>query len=178
LAIFNRLPSLRQIAPVYAIAVIIIYTWTAVWFLWNLPSWLFFMTAGEIALVYAYILATNFLESLLVVCGPILLSFVLPSKWFRDSFVARGSSLVILGLGYAMFLALQFQTRDAYPSILLKVWSVALALGLIALLVFVVGKIPFVRRAVEFIAEQVTVFLFIYVPISIVSLFIVLPRVL
>ena len=178
MVIFNRLPSLKQILPVYAICVIIIYTWTTLWFLWIFPSWLFFMTAGEIALVYAYVLATNFVESLLVICIPIVLSFVLPQKWFRDSFVARGTALVVLGLGYAMILASQFQSRDDYPGIFLKVWSVALALGVIALLVFIVEKVPFLTKAGENVAERATIFLFVYIPLSLISLVIVLPRIL
>ena len=136
------------------------------------------MNAGEIALVYAYLLVTNFLESLLAVCVPIVLGFILPPKWFRDSFVSRGTSLVLLGLGYFMFLAYQFQAKDDYPSALLKAWSVALALGIIALLVFMIAKIPFLNKALGFIAERVTIFLYVYIPLSLVSLVVVLPRLL
>ena len=136
------------------------------------------MNAGEIALVYAYLLVTNFLESLLAVCVPIVLGFILPPKWFRDSFVSRGTSLVLLGLGYFMFLAYQFQAKDDYPTVLLKAWSVALALGIIALLVFLIAKIPFLNKALGFIAERVTIFLYVYIPLSLVSLVVVLPRLL
>ena len=136
------------------------------------------MNAGELALIYAYVLATNFLESLLVLSAPVILSFILPPKWFRDLFVARGTSLVIFGLGYAMLLASQFQNRDDYPGVLLKVWSVALAIGVIVLLVFVAGKTPFIKRAVEVIAEHATIFLYVYVPLSLISLIVVLPRIL
>ena len=136
------------------------------------------MNAREIALVYAYLLVTNFLESLLAVCVPIVLGFILPPKWFRDSFVSRGTSLVLLGLGYFMFLAYQFQAKDDYPSVLLKAWAVALALGIIALLVFMIAKIPFLNKALGFIAERGTVFLYVYIPLSLVSLVVVLPRLL
>lgn len=136
------------------------------------------MNAGEIALVYAYLLVTNFLESLLAVCVPIVLGFILPPKWFRDSFVSRGTSLVLLGLGYFMFLAYQFQAKDDYPSVLLKARSVTLALGIIALLVILIAKIPFLNKAFGFIAERVTIFLYVYIPLSLVSLVVVLPRLL
>jgi len=136
------------------------------------------MNVGEIALVYAYMLATNFLESLLVLCIPIALSLILPSKWFRDSFVAHGASLVMLGLGYLIFLAYQFPTKNSYPGALLKLWSIALALGIILLLDFIAGRTAFIKKAVEFIAEQATIFLFVYMPLSLISLLIVLPRIL
>jgi len=178
LAIFNHLPSFRQITPVYAVCVIMIYTWTTLWFFWSLPSWLFYLNLGEVIVLYAYISVINLLESLLVLCVPLGLSVVLPQKWFRDSFVSRGASLVILGLGYAMFLALQLRTSEAYPGALLKVWSIALAVGAIFLLVFMAGKTPLVKKVIEVIAQQATILLFVYLPISLISLFIVLPRVL
>ena len=155
-----------------------IYTWTILWFFWTLPSWLFYLNIGELIVLYAYVSVTNFLESLLVLCVPLGLNFVLPQKWFRDSFVSRGASLVMLGLGYAMFLAYQLRDRDIYPGALLKVWSVALAVVAICLLVFIAGATPFIKKGIEVIAQQATIFLFIYIPISLISLFIVLPRIL
>ena len=148
------------------------------WFFWTLPGWFFYLNFGEIAILYAYVSVTNFLESLLVFCIPLGLSFILPKQWFRDKFVSRGASLVLLGLGYLMLVAYQFKTRDDYPGVLLKLWSVTLALVVISLLVFAVEKIPFIKKAIEFIAEQSTIFLFIYIPLSLISLLIVLPRIL
>jgi hypothetical protein len=134
------------------------------------------MNVGEIAIVLAYIIATNFLESLFILCAPLFLSMLLPLKWFRDLFVARGASLAFLGLGYMMFIAYRYNSRNGYPSILLKAWSIALAAGIIALLIFMAGKIPLVKKMVEAIAERSTIFLYIYVPLSIISCLVVLYR--
>jgi len=136
------------------------------------------MNIGEIILVYVYLLAVNFIESLIALCAPLVLSFILPQKWFRDLFVVRGASLIIVGLGYAIFLTEQFQYKDAYPSLYLKLWAVALAVGLIALLVFATGKISAIKKVIEVIADRAMIFLFIYVPLSIISLLIVLYRLL
>jgi len=46
------------------------------------------------------------------------------------------------------------------------------------LLVFIVGRTAFMKKAVEVIAEQATIFLFVYIPLSLISLIIVLPRIL
>ena len=116
-----------------------------------------------------YVLATNLLESVVVLCGPLALAVVLPSRWFRDVFVARGSSLCIAGLGYLMFLADRFKDKIAYPALPLAAWTVPVALALIALAVYLGGRIPVVRRLLEAAADRVTIFVFILVPASILS---------
>src|SRR5512140_447536 len=100
----SKIPTWQQIVPVYAVIVLVIYTWTILWFFWKLPSWTFFLNVGEMLTMLAYSLATNFAESLLVLCGPLVLGLVLPRKWFSEVFVARGAALSLAGLGYMMFL--------------------------------------------------------------------------
>lgn len=174
MAIFKRLPKLEQVAPVYAVIVLMIYTWTIMWFFWKLPSWLFFMNIGEILLTFLYSLATNFLESLVVLIAPVGLCFVLPRTWFYDRFVARGSALVLAGLGYMMYLAFQFQSKNDYPSYSLKAWAVALAAAALVLIVFLAGRFAVSRKVLEVIADRATIFLYVTVPLSILSVLVVL----
>ena len=70
----KRIPSWGKIVPVFAVIVLIVYAWTIIWFFWKLPSWLFFLNAGEILTAFAYSLATNLAESLVVLCAPLLLA--------------------------------------------------------------------------------------------------------
>ncbi len=170
MAIFKRIPARGEVAAVYALIVLMVYTWEIMWFFWKLPSWLFFLNAGEILIVVAYILGTAFLESLTVLIAPVLLGMVLPRKWFLDSFVARGGALVLSSLGYMMILASQFQGKDDYPSLSLKPWSAALAAIIIILIVFLAGRIGFVRKALEVLADRATIFLYLSMPLSLLSL--------
>ncbi len=158
----------------YAVIVLMVYTWTIMWFFWKLPSWLFFMNAGEILITFLYSVATNFVESLLVLCAPVFLCLILPRKWFYDLFVSRGAALVIAGLGYMMYLAFQFQGKNDYPSINLKAWSLALAFALLMLIVFLAGKINVSRKILEVVADRATIFLYLTIPVSIISVFVVL----
>ncbi len=160
----------------YAVIVLMIYTWTIMWFFWKLPSWLFFLNTGEILTIFMYSLAVNFVESLIVCCVPILLSAILPQAWFHDAFVPRGTALAIAGLGYMMYLAVQFQTKNDYPSLNLKAWSLALAVAAISLIVFLAGRINVSRKVLQAVAEQATIFLFITIPVSMVSVLVVLFR--
>ncbi len=153
-----------------------VYSWTSLWFLWKLPSWLYFLNVNEIVITLAYSLVTNLLESLAVLCAPIALSVILPKRWFYDLFVARGASLAILGLGYMMFLAFQFPTNESYPSLALKPWAVALVFGLLMFLIYVVGRTSFLRKVVEALADRATIFLYVSIPLSLISLLVVMTR--
>jgi hypothetical protein len=176
LAIFRRIPTWGQVAPVYALIVLMIYSWTMIWFFWKLPSLIDFLNIGEILSVLTYPLATNLIESLLVLCAPLLLSVILPQKWFHDVFVARGAALVLAGLLYAIFLAFQFQTINGYPDAVLNIWSLALAAGIIGLIVFVVGRTPLLRKGIEALADRSTIFLYITIPLSVIALLLILIR--
>jgi hypothetical protein len=153
-----------------------VYGWTTSWFLWRYPTWVNFLSAGEILGVLAYALVTNLLESLTMILAPILASLVLPRKWFHESFVARGTALVISGLGYMIYVAYQFKTKDDYPSLSLKPWSLALALVAILVLVAAAGRAPFVRKVLEGLANRATVFLYLTVPLSVAALLVILVR--
>jgi hypothetical protein len=145
-----------------------VYGWTIVWFFWKLPSWLYFMTMGEIGGIFAYSMAMNFLESLTVVLAPVLLCLLLPSNWFFDNFIARGVSLAMLWLGYSMLFTTQMQDAEGYPKNLLvmSVLAVLLAIPLAS----VVGKISIVRKFLEAFSDRAIVFLYLSIPISAISL--------
>jgi hypothetical protein len=162
--------------PVYAVIVLMIYTWTSLWFFWKLPSWLFFLNAGEIGIAFAYALATNLVESLAVLCAPLVLSLALPKEWFYDRFVARGAALSISGLGYMMYIAFQFKSNSDYPSLNLKAWTLALTLGIILFIVYLAGRLSLLRKLIEFLADRAIIFLYISLPLSLIALVVVLIR--
>ena len=170
MTVFKRLPTWSQITPVFAVIVVAIYTWTITWFFWKLPSLLNYMTAGEIAAEFSYLMVTNLLESLFILCAPVLLCMVLPSKWFQQVFVIRGTALVMPGLGYLMYIAYHFQSREEYPAIFFKYWSLGLAFSALFFFVFLAGRISLLGKIVAFIADRAVIFLYVYLPLSLVSL--------
>jgi hypothetical protein len=168
------MPSRAQVAQVFAVIVLMVYSWTILWFFYKLPSWLYFLDVGEITTVFAYSLATNLAESIAVLCGPVALSLILPRKWFHDVFVARGGTLAIAGLAYMMYVAFQFKSKDDYPSLTLKPSSLVLVLVLIVVLVYLAGRSHLLRRIVETVADRATIFLYVYMPLSLLALLVVL----
>lgn len=173
---FSRLPTWAQIAPVYAVIVLIVYSWTILWFFWRMPGWLYYLNAGEILMAYAYSMATNFVESLVVLSGLLILGIALPKKWFCDVFVARGAALVMAGLGYMMYLGDQFKNTVDFPKLALQAWTVAVAVVGILLIVFLAGRISIIRRVLELLADRATVFLFISIPLSTLAMLVIVAR--
>jgi hypothetical protein len=174
LDIFRRFPGQKEIAAVYAVIVLMIYGWTILKFNYNLPGWLYFLNVGEISSVFAYSMVTNLLESLLVLLGVIAAGVLLPKKWFSDAFIARGASLSILVLGLMMYIASQFITKEYYPAEIIR-WAPIILIG-IGLIVYLIGRIPPVRKALEFFADRAIIFLYVTIPVSIVSLIAVLAQ--
>jgi hypothetical protein len=173
-SVFNKLPNRKQIAPVYATAVVIIYAWSLLHFFWRIPSWLYFSTAGEIAVMLAYLFTVNFIESALTVLAPILLSAILPRKWFLDRFVSKGMLLVGLGLGYLLYFDWKIQVDASFPYGLAK-WMPLVAVPIL-LLIFLLDRVKFVSRILEELGDRLTIFLYIFIPLTAISLLTVLAR--
>lgn len=174
LAMFNRFPSLQDSIKVYSVIAMLIYAWSILRLFWELPSWLYYLTVPEIVPLFAYALVTNLLESLLVLAGLNLFFFVLPGKWFHESFVARASLFVSLVLGYLMYFASLFGKEGDYPEGLL-LWSPGVLVASF-LLSLVLVKITFVKKMLEALADRLTIFLYLIIPLSGISLLMVLIR--
>ncbi len=175
LNIRHRLPGIRQLTPVYGLIVLFVYSWTILWFFWKLNSWLRYLTTVEIATILAYGLMINLLESLVVLTIPLVLSLALPARWFFDQFIARSTALLVPLLGFLVFAAFQFEGRANFHQSLIMRVSIPvlfLAIGLI----FSVGRWSKFRMIMEALAERTTVFLYITLPLSLLSLTIVLVR--
>jgi hypothetical protein len=167
MTILNRIPKIAQIIPVYAVIVLIFYTWTVLWFFWKYPSWLYFMTFDEILLALAYSLTNCFLESLVVLLALVLLAILLPQRWFYDVFIARCVALILPIAGYMIYIAYQFTGKLAYPRNALQ-WG-PLVLCITIAIAFWAGKPGWLKKALELLAERSTIFIYISLPISIIS---------
>ena len=115
------------------------------------------------------------MESLLILCLPLVLGLVLPRKWFLDAFVTRSVIVVFSVLGYAAFILTQFNSREDYPGSIIRLFPLVLlaSLGL----AFLAGKIKPLTRVIDFFSEHATVFLYISIPLSLIALLVVLVRV-
>ena len=174
LGFVHRFPGLRDNLQVYAVVAVPVYGWTILWLFWELPSWLNFLAIGEIVPIFAYALTTNLLESVLLLAGLNLFCFVLPKSWFQDSFVASSFLFVLPALGYLMYFASLFR-QEADPPAGLLLWSPVVLVACFFVSLFL-SRIATVKTLVETVADRLTVFLYLIVPLSLLSLFFVLIR--
>ena len=174
--LLRRFPNVSAILPVYAVIAVPIFAWTITSWLWKLPSWLNFLTPGEIAGIFSYAMLTALVES--VIAGGFLLfiSLLLPSQVFRDQFIVRGTwlalGLAISILGNGIWRGI---TRFTYVEISLILWSV-ISLLLIALLTFISARVRFMVRAAQWLSDRLVIFLYILIPLSVLSILVVIVR--
>ncbi|MBV6396479.1 MAG: hypothetical protein HFACDABA_02077 [Anaerolineales bacterium] len=173
----NRFPTLTQIIPVLSILCVLFYGWTAVMFLWKLSSWLFFLTFGEIAVLAAYASVTNLVESLVLLGILLLAAALLPARWLKDDFSLRGGALAITLAG-SMLLINHLSVIDRLgPVAYWPLWILgALLFGMA--LSSIASRVTIVGRAIVWLGDQFSVFLFILLPMSVVSIVVLLARML
>jgi len=171
----SRLPTLDAIIPVFAVIAFLVYGWTTVVFLWKIPSWIQFLILGEILAVFAYSMTAALLESLAILFVLLAACLVLPARWMRDVFVTRGTTAAVFMLGSIMLYMYRFSVVGySFISSLLS-WTVV-GLVVTLLLTFLSARLRGVVRAAAWISDRVTVFLFLLIPISLVSLVVVIYR--
>jgi hypothetical protein len=172
----KRLPPFADILPVFAISATLFYGWSLVVFIWKLPGWMFFLNLGEMfAGIFAYELVTNLAESLTIVILLLALGAILPPRLLRDNFIVRGG-LASLTLIVAMmfFLNRQVEVGPSFNRFL--PWWMLGALALAIFLCWLSTRLPFLRKAISWLGDQLTIFLFILLPLTALALIVVIIR--
>lgn len=171
----SRLPASSAILPVFAVISFLVYGWTLVIFFWKIPSWLMFLTLGEIFANLAYAMTAALLESL-VILGLFLLGYILlPATMMKDVFVTRGTVAALIGLGSVMLYMYRFSEVGYAFLDKLPLWTLS-SLALTLILTFLAPRLQFIVRFAAWISDRVTVFVYIFLPISALSLLVVIYR--
>ena len=170
----KKLPPLHDISSFYGTIVFFVYGWTSLAFFWKVPSWIYFLKLGEILVIFAYSLASTLLEAALILLVFLLASLVLPSNWLRNQFVVR-SSIIFIALTFWVAL-FDLSTLIELPS-KRDIFSFAIGFPLTAGLgVLLADRMPLIRRLMMFVSDQLIIFLYIWLPLSLIGILIVLLR--
>jgi hypothetical protein len=174
LFLFNKIPTPQQIIQVYAVGVTILFSRAIITTIQDVTTrWMLYFDVFEILSLFAYILSSAFLESLLLITALIVISMILPRAWFTENFVLQGSILTISFLGSIMYIYSQTETDTLLLHI--KEWSVFFISITVLLILFSQINQTF-RKIIETVAERCTVFLYVYMPITILSIIVVVIR--
>lgn len=171
----RHLPSKQDIAPVFAVVVFLVYGWSIVVFLQKVPSWILFLRLDEIAVIFAYMLVTVFLGSIVFTAFLVLFCALLPPKYFKENFAVQGA-LVSLTLISSIALFIYFYPE--FGSDLLKYGPLWLGVTVLiaALIAYLAVKFHFLGRATFWVSDRLTVYLYFVIPLSILSLIVVIFR--
>jgi hypothetical protein len=146
---------------------------------YEVPSWIHYLAIGDILVLVAYTLAFAFVESLLLFTFICLISLCLPVRVFKNKFIAQGSLFV----GLICLSAVTVQRRLGWL-VELQSWQiinypllfVVLLFGIAFLSAWIYDRFASLPKYINRIAERFTVFSYIYVPVSLLSLVVVILR--
>lgn len=168
----NRpLPSKASVISVYSIIAFMVYSWTLMTFFYTLPSWMKYLTTKEILIIFAYAMSVDLLESILVLAGILVLYYLLPKSLLKEDFRIHGTWLAISGLGLLMLYFLP--SPDIKQWIGSPWWWVVITLIVTVLITIFFSRLPFTRKFALFFQDRMPAFLAIFIPISIVSLLVI-----
>ena len=170
----DRLPGRKEIIAVFGAVVFACHSWTMLGFFNKLSSFLLYFTVGEILSIFAYMMSVALLESIAVTILLVLLSIVLPPNWLRDGFAYKG--FVIVAIATAASILFQKFLPDDYPSTLMLAVSAIVPIVLIVILIGIGQSFPRLRSLLLDVQDRISIMLYIYVPIGILSLMVVFIR--
>ena len=159
---------------VLAIAVFVCFTWTFVGFFNKLSSFILYFTPAEIANILAFMMAFALLESLAATGLLVLLSAILPSSWLKEGFAFKG--FVILLVATLTAILFQKALRDYFPSPQMLLTYTVLPLLVIVLLIRLVKSQPKIQNILLSVQDRILIMLFIYIPIGVIGLMVVMAR--
>jgi hypothetical protein len=182
-SIRSRLPTRSDTLHVFGVVLFVVFGWSIRGFLYKIPSFtLYFGLTANLAIL-SYMFAFALIESALVMAVLLLLSAVLPARVFKQGFAYK-SFLAIL---VATLAAIAFETwwridffKDmmagmTYP-IPPFVAGIVVSIALLAALLRSFRFWPPLQKYAGFVMDQLSIFTYIYVPLGLLGLVVVLIR--
>jgi hypothetical protein len=175
-----RLPDFHSIVPVFAVVSLVLYGWTFISIFWKLNSWRLNLTAWEILSVISYSMVKSFVETILIMAGILALSLFLPSTVSKRKFTVRASIAALFVL-LSMMLQMKLQAKLHGAGILKEMvqsvsqwWTLAIVLTVI--LVAFLPMFRVVEKTVYEIADRAVVFLYIFLPVTMIGFVVLIIR--
>ncbi len=165
------LPTKDIIVSLYSIIVFMVYSWTIITFFYGLPSWMMYLTTKEILIIFSYAMSIDLFESLIILGGLLVLYLLSPQALLKEDFSTKGTWLAISYLGMLM---LYFSPSLGINQWIGNPWLWAFITCCVAILfVMFISRLGFMKKIAYILLDRMPVFLGIFIPISVISFFIV-----
>jgi len=175
----SRLPTRSEALSVFSIFVFFVFSWTLYRAFYYVPSWLEYLSLWSVSIIIAYVLAFALFESAGWLALLVFYSLFFPRKVFKEKFVLLGSSLAALICIGAVLLQRKINLvyrLELWQLLVYPLAGLLLSVLLVFLLAFLFERIPLLSRLVNAIVERMVIFVYIYVPLGLLALLVVLVR--
>ena len=175
----SKLPSRQEALPVFSTIVFFVFTW-ALYLMFNqVPAWLFFMNVWNVLVLTAYVLAFALFESGVMLAFMVLLSLVFPARLFKQKFVAQSVTLIVLMSIGAVWV--QRHVSSIYSLVLweLITYPIFFLIAIVLLTLgfsFLYDRFKRLPRFIMSIADRMMIFFYVYVPLSLISIVVIIVR--
>jgi len=165
--------------PVFAVFIFFGFSWALYRMFWYVPSWLGYLNVWKILIILAYVLAFGLVESLAMSGFLLLFSLFFPVRIFKVNYVALGSSLA--GLVSLVAVLIQRKINLIYRLELWQtaVYPLAFLFGMALFVLFLswlFWRLPILAQIVNSIAERMTLFAYLYTPLGLIGMLVVIGR--
>jgi hypothetical protein len=175
IALKNRLPSFASLVQVYSVIAFLVYGWMIYRYAWRLPSWLHYLTVGDLLGLFSYAMLAGLVESLLALGFLLGLSALLPPRFLRDAFTVCGTA-ISLGWFVSLIVFWIIYERD---SLAVENYQVAWTVGTFILTVglgWLSTRVRWLGAFLSALSDRLIVFLFLIMPLTLIGLTVVLIR--
>ena len=176
IALRKKIPPFHEILALYATIVFLIYGWASITFFWKVPNWLYFLSLGEIAAVLFYTFASSLLECTIILFIFLFASLVLPTKWLYNKFAVRASLIV-----YTLTFWVVLFTLNSLIQLPTTSDVITFSIGLLVtsvLAILLAERFSFVQRLVMTIGNRLTIFLYLWLPLGLIGILVIIFRIL
>ncbi len=171
----RRLPDSREMLTLFGFIIFMVASWSLYTFFFNLTSYLNHFNIFEILSVLSYLLGFALLESTSVTAALVLVSLVLPPGWFRDGFAYKGAATVLVSAIASIRLQHSVSIGNI-PSLRSFAVGVLLVFMICLALIVLFQNVDRLRAIFLAVLAQFEIFVYIYVPLGVIGLAVVLAR--
>lgn len=171
----NRFPKPQEIISVYAVGVAILYTFTLFAAFNDFSrNWVLYLSITDILSIFAYMITGAFFESLLVITALLFVGFILPPKILQGRFILYGVIMIVTFLGS---LTLRDGTLVGISDILKNSRMVFTSFAVSTFVFAALGEFfTGIRKIIELIADRCVILLYVYMPLSLISVIVIVFR--
>jgi hypothetical protein len=171
----RRLPARNETLLVLSLAAFLIFSWSLRMLFYQIPAFILSYNLWEILSIAAYMLAFALLETLLATLFMVVLAVILPGVLLRDGFAYK-AAFALLALAVISIHLQSVMTNQPKINFLLLELGRGFALWLIPVLL--TRYVSFIRKIVLDMLDRLTIFSYLYLPLGIISLLVVIVRLL